>query len=74
MNQNNPIVRHSRAGGNPARINIPRSGQNLNVDPLMEQLAIRLSWQNTPAKSLVIRGRFFNQLDSRLRGNDAVLC
>jgi hypothetical protein len=31
---NNPLARHSRAGGNPARTNIPRSGQNHNVDPL----------------------------------------
>jgi hypothetical protein len=44
------LHRHSRAGGNPARINILRSSRNSNVAPL--------------------RGRFFNQLDSRLRGND----
>jgi hypothetical protein len=38
----------------------------------MERLAIRLSWQTTPTKSLVIRGVFV-LLDSRLRGNDAIL-
>ena len=42
------------------------------VDPLMGQLAIRLNWQTTPVKSLVIRGNLFNHLDSRLRGNDEV--
>jgi hypothetical protein len=48
----NALARHSRAGGNPARANIPQSGQSHDVVPL--------------------RGRFFNHLDSRLRGNDAV--
>ena len=43
------------------------------VDPLMGQLAIRLNWQTTPVKSLVIRGNLFNHLDSRLRGNDEVV-
>ncbi len=28
MNPNNPLARHSRAGGNPAKTNIPRSGPN----------------------------------------------
>jgi len=31
MIQNNTLARHSRAGENPARINIPRSGQNHDV-------------------------------------------
>lgn len=28
MIPDNPLARHSRAGGNPAKTNIPRSGQN----------------------------------------------
>jgi len=99
MGRDNPIGRHSRAGGNPARTNIPRvrgccrfigftttaypllvCGQHLDFVPLMKQLAIRLmellaipldcqrttikwlviSWQKTPAKSLVIRGDYSN--------------
>jgi len=48
----------------------PRSGSTIGFCPLMEQLAIRLSWQITPAKSLVIHGVLFS-LDSRLRGNDS---
>jgi hypothetical protein len=34
FNPDNPLTRHSRAGGNPARTNIPRSGQNCDVVPL----------------------------------------
>ena len=34
--------RHSRAGGNPAQKNIPRSGQNQGVDPLTRELAEQL--------------------------------
>jgi len=52
MNPNDPLPCHSRAGGNPARKNISRSGQNPDVAAL--------------------RG-LFKRLDSRLRGNDAVL-
>jgi hypothetical protein len=55
------------SGRNPAKKYIPRSGQNQDVAPLtrgfviqldsglMKLLAIRLSWQKTPAKSLVMR-------------------
>src|SRR3989338_7960054 len=48
----------------------PRSGPTIGFCPLMEQPAIRLSWQITPVKSLVIHGVLFS-LDSRLRGNDS---
>jgi len=55
-------LRHSRAGGNPAKTYIPRSGQN-------EQLAA--GFEVLPNRDVVpLRGEFFNHLDSRLRGND----
>lgn len=54
MNPNYPLAPHSPAGWNPARTNIPQSGQNRDVAPL--------------------HGKLFNHLDSRLLGNDAVLC
>jgi len=74
MNHNKPLARHSRAGGNPDDKIIPREvGQHCGFvryaeclflldSRLMKLLAIRLSWQKTPAKSLV------------MRGNDVVLC
>jgi len=34
MIPNNPLARHSRAGGNPARASLPRSGQNRDVSLL----------------------------------------
>ena len=52
FNRNFPFARHSRESGNPAKIKVPRSGQNNDVDPLSRE--------------------FFNQLDSRLRGNDVI--
>jgi len=61
----NLLARHSRAGGNPARINIPRSGQN---EPLSA------SFEERPNRDVVsLRERFIKHLDSRLRGNDTVL-
>ena len=40
MNRDNSSDRHSRAGGNPAKINIPRSGQNPGVVPLRVKFII----------------------------------
>ena len=34
MNPKNPLARHSRASGNPARKNTRRSRQNLDIAPL----------------------------------------
>ncbi len=67
LNPDNQSGRHSGAGRNPAKKYIPRSGQNQGVVPLargmgdqldsglMKLLAIRLSRQTTPTKSLVMR-------------------
>jgi hypothetical protein len=40
MNQDNSLARHSGVGRNPARTNIPRSGQNRDVVPLRGKLSI----------------------------------
>jgi hypothetical protein len=36
MNPDNPLGRHTDEGRYPAKINSPRSGQNLDIDPLTE--------------------------------------
>ena len=52
MNFTLPLNRHSRESGNPAKINIPRSGQNLGVVSLtrgtVSQLDSRLHGNDVP--------------------------
>jgi len=75
MNPDNPLgkklVIPAQAGIQIVK-KFPRSGSTSRYCPLMKSLAIRLSWQKTPAKTLVIRGVFLS-LDSRLRGNDGLM-
>jgi hypothetical protein len=40
FNPNHSLARHSRAGGNPAMANIPRSGQNRGVARFAEDFLI----------------------------------
>jgi hypothetical protein len=58
-------LRHSGAGPSvviPAKAGIQQKEKlrvaGKAVVPLMKQLAIRLSWQKTPAKSLVMCGEY----------------
>jgi hypothetical protein len=70
MNPNSLLARHSRAGGNPARKIIPRSGQNRDVAALRDlfkQLDSRLHPQG-------VRGgcKGLKPQQHTLRGNDGV--
>ncbi len=58
MNPNYPLAPSFPRRRESSKTCIPRSGQKLNVVPLVKRPAIRLSWQKTPAKSLVIRGDY----------------
>ena len=42
LNPDNPLACHSRESGNPAKIKVPRSGQNNDVDPLPREFLYQL--------------------------------
>ena len=71
LNPDNPLAGHSRAGGNPARTNTPRSGQNRAVAPLsreiFNQLDSRLHPQGVRGGCMGLRPQ-----QHTLRGNDGV--